>query len=436
MGLCESCQAQTGQVGSSKAAPKEKAIYTGPSVWITSNGFESETQWVHFIQQLLKRKGVLAPEDESASVTRQALVTKYADTIKTLKMTYINDASFHRPEHLMAAGRDRTNPKHWFWWDNGMEDMMGLPRENIAMIQILEKPWLFNRAGRLANHDRSEPNVSELDPADEKKYFAALQLTQDAYNALKEKPPQVGAGQAGKKLPGCPASGLSCADELAEVSSALNEKYKDALDRWCTEYIDGSDFICGQGGEVVMLNMAWQCNQVVAGRLVDAVRSNKTVYLGLSASSMVAAKSMEMTGEIEPGWIEAFSAHSKHLNRDHFDENDLDGDGTALNVLGALPLFESPLAMRPHYSEAWEAEVLKKNLEAEKECEHEAGIEIDDEVVAKSNDGVEAALRLLNLISSAGNKQDNPVFVPLRNGRAFEVNIYSNPHREVFTVRN
>jgi len=185
-----------------------------------------------------------------------------------------------------------------------------------------------------------------------------------------------------------------------------------------------------------MLNMAWQCNQVVAGRLVDAVRSNKTVYLGLSASSMVAAKSMEMTGEIEPGWIEAFSAHSKHLNRDHFDENDLDGDGTALNVLGALPLFESPLAMRPHYSEAWEAEVLKKNLEAEKECEHEAGIEIDDEVVAKSNDGVEAALRLLNLISSAGNKQDNPVFVPLRNGRAFEVNIYSNPHREVFTVRN
>ncbi|CAK0839209.1 unnamed protein product [Prorocentrum cordatum] len=126
-----------------------------------------------------------------------------------------------------------------------MEDMMGLPRENITMIQILEKPWLFNRAGRLANDDKSEPNVSELDPADEKKYFAALQLTQDAYAALKERPPQVGTGQAGKKLRGCPASRLNCADALAEVSAALKEKYTEALDRWCTEYIDGADFICG-----------------------------------------------------------------------------------------------------------------------------------------------------------------------------------------------
>jgi hypothetical protein len=336
----------------------------------------------------------------------------------------------------MAAGRDRKNPKHWFWWDNGMEDMMGLPRENISMIQILEKPWLFNRAGRLANHDRQEPNVAELDPADEKKYYNALKLTQDAYDALKEKPPKVGAGQAGKKLPGCPASGLSCADELAHVSAALNTKYKDALDRWCEEYIDDADFICGQGGEVVMLNMAWQCNQELAGRLVNAVRGNKTVYLGLSASSMVAAKSMEMTGEIEPGWIEAFSADAKHLNRQHFDATDLDGDGTAVNVLGALPLFESPLAMRPHYSEAWEAEVLRKNLEAEAECEKEAGIEISDSLVVKSMDGVETALRLLNEISAAGNDQDNPVFVPLRNGKAFEVNFMSNPYREMFYVRD
>jgi len=428
MGLCESCPA--------KAPPTERIIYTGPSAWITSSGFSTDTQWVAFMQTLLKRRGVLEPEDEAASVTRKALVTKYADTIKTLKMTYINDASFHRPEHLMAAGRDRSNPKHWFWWDNGMEDMMGLPRENITMIQILMKPWLFNRAGRLANHDRQEPNVAELGPDDDKNYFAALQLTQDAYDALKEAPPKVGAGQAGHKLPGCPASGLSCADELAGISSALNSKYKDALDRWCAEYIDDADFICGQGGEVVMLNMAWQCNQDVAARLVSAVRDNKTVYLGLSASSMVAAKSMEMTGEIEPGWIEAFSANSKYLHRGNFDATDLDGDGTAVNVLGALPLFESPLAMRPHYSEAWEAEVLRKNLEAEAECEKEAGIEIDDEVVAKSNDGVEAALKLLNIISAHGNDQDNPVFVPLRNGRAFEVNFYSNPHKEVFYVRN
>merc|ERR1712232_142136 len=54
---------------------------------------------------------------------------------------------------------------------------------------------------------------------------------------------------------GCPASGKSCADELAEISTALNEKYKDALDKWCTENIDTADIIVGQGGEVVMLNM-------------------------------------------------------------------------------------------------------------------------------------------------------------------------------------
>merc|ERR1712083_707275 len=67
---------------------------------------------------------------------------------------------------------------------------------------------------------------------------------------------------------------------------------KDALDKWCTENIDTADIIVGQGGEVVMLNMAWQCNQAVASRLVNAVRANGPVYAGLSASTMVAAKSM------------------------------------------------------------------------------------------------------------------------------------------------
>merc|ERR1712232_1232174 len=178
---------------------------------------------------------------------------------------------------------------------------------------------------------------------------------------------------------GCPASGKSCADELAEISTALNEKYKDALDKWCTENIDTADIIVGQGGEVVMLNMAWQCNQAVASRLVNTVRANGPVYAGLSASTMVAAKSMEMTGEIQPGWIEAFAADQKYLSRKHFDENDLDGDGTQLQHLGSLPLLEAPIAMRPHYTPSWEEEVLRMNLIAEKEFEDEQGIEIDDE---------------------------------------------------------
>lgn len=419
------------------AAPGEGRVYTGPSAWLTSNGFATDTQWVKFIQNVLARKGVLAPEDASEFATREALIAKYKDTIATLKVTYINDASFHRPPANMAKGRDRENPKRWFWWDIGMEDMMGIPADNITMIQILEKPWLFNRPGRLANYKKQEPNVEGLDPEDEKKYYAALQLTQAAYDALKESPPQVGAGQAGGSLPGCPTSGVSCANELAEISTALNLKYAAAVDKWCTEYIDGADFICGQGGEVVMLNMAWQCNQTIASRLVDAVRANKTVYLGLSASTMVTAKSMEMTGEIEPGWIEAFAADSKYLSRKQFNVNDLDADGTKLNVLGALPMFESPWASRPHYNESWEAEVLKKNLLAEKEFEKETGIEIDDALVANSQKGVEVALRLLNKISAAASDQDNPVFIPMRNGKAVEINFYTDPkYKEVWNVRD
>merc|ERR1719164_242469 len=97
-----------------------------------------------------------------------------------------------------------------------------------------------------------------------------------------------------------------------------------------------------------------------------------------------------MTGEIQPGWIEAFAADAKYLAADkQFNVNDLDGDGIKANVLGALPLLEAPIAMRPHYSPAWEDAVHAKNLIAEKEFEKETGIEIPDELVRDSNHGCE-----------------------------------------------
>merc|ERR1712087_817068 len=120
----------------------------------------------------------------------------------------------------------------------------------------------------------------------------------------------------------------------------------------------------------------------------------------------------------EPGWIEAFATDPKYLCREQFSENDLDGDGTSLNVLGALPLLESPIAMRPHYSKAWESEVLRKNLLAEQEFEQDTGFDIDDRLVTNSKNGVAVALKLLNLISAAGSDQDCPVFVPLHDGDA------------------
>jgi len=404
----------------------------GPTVYLTSTGFVTETQWTRFIQVILHRRGVLKVEDSLRNVSRELLVEKYKSELRQLKVLYINDASYHRPAEKIIPSRTGDGkvgqnghcgrgPGTEFWWDQGVEDLMGVPKENIKMIQLFEKPWLFNRPGRDGNCDLSQPNVAELDPADEEEYFKALQLTKDAYDALKEAEPKVGAGQAGGSLPGCPASGLSCANELAEISVKLNEKYAAALDKWCTENIDGADIIVGEGGEVVMLNLAWQVNQAIAERLVRAVRTNRTVYAGLSASTMVCAKSMEMTREIQPGWIEAFAADKKYLSDNHFDVNDLDEDGIKSNVLGALALLEAPIAMRPHYTDSWAAEVLKKNLEAEKEFEKETGIDIPDDLVRSSNDGCEVGCELLSFVSKFAKDQDRPIFVPIRDGKCIEV---------------
>jgi len=103
-----------------------------------------------------------------------------------------------------------------------------------------------------------------------------------------------------------------------------------------------------------------------------------------------------------------------------FNRKDLNSTGIECNVLGTLPLFESPMAMRPHYNESWEAEVLKKNLLAEQEYEKETGKLIDDSLVSSSNEGCEKALRLLNIIAEHGAEQDQPVFVCMRNDRAIE----------------
>ena len=103
----------------------------------------------------------------------------------------------------------------------------------------------------------------------------------------------------------------------------------------------------------------------------------------------------------------------------------MDAEEAAWKVAGEGPPTEfSPLsANRPHYSEAWEAQVLAKNLLAEKEFEEETGIEIDDDLVRDSNHGCEVGCELLTLISQHAEDQDRPVFVPIRNGKVIEVNI-------------
>jgi hypothetical protein len=419
---------------STKDNHKEDTIHIGPSAWLTSNGFHSDTQWVRFLQSMLARRKVLLQEDASPLISREELIRKYSAEIARLKVTYINDSNFHRDENMVNDAKEK---REWFFWDNELHAMLGIPKENITMIQILEKPWLFNRPGRKANYQPQEPNVKELDPEDEGRYYAALQLTQVAFKALHDRnPPLVGAGQAGRGLPGCPASGRSCANELAEISRELNEKYTNAFEKWCQEYIDGADLICGQGGEVVLLNMAWGCNQILASRLATSVLKNNVVYIGMSASTMVTAQSIEMSNEVQPGWIEAFAVDQKFLLRNqNFLLRDLNEEGTPVCMLGTLPLFQSPFAIRPHYTAAWEEKVLEMNLLAEKEFEEETGEEIDDTLVRDSNCGVNIALRLLNSISKHALDQEHPVFVPMRDGVAVEVNYHANPYTEVFYVR-
>merc|ERR1719198_927177 len=159
----------------------------GPTVYLTSTGLVTESQWIRFIQVILHRRGVLKVEDSLPIVTRDGLVKKYAAEISKLKVLYINDASYRRPTEMMVAGRagdgkvgENGNigrgPGSWLFWDQALEDKMGIPPQNITMIQLLEKPWLFNRPGRDANYAPSKPDVAELDPADEEAYYKAPQL--------------------------------------------------------------------------------------------------------------------------------------------------------------------------------------------------------------------------------------------------------------------
>lgn len=133
----------------------------------------------------------------------------------------------------------------------------------------------------------------------------------------------------------------------------------------------------------------------------------------------VSCKSMEMTGEILPGSLENFSVDSKYLINT-FDPIDLDEDGIDSHVLGMLPLFKSPIAMRPHFTEAWAAQILEKNKLAEAEFEREMQIEVDDEIVADSSKGLHVSLNLLNIISANMAEQDNPVYIAMRDGQAIE----------------
>ena len=120
---------------------------------------------------------------------------------------------------------------------------------------------------------------------------------------------------------------------------------------------------------MVIVNLAYQLNRAVADKMSKLIHDGGPVYVGRSAGTMIVAKSMEMTAETKPGWLENFSDPSTYKHGSMFNANDLDGEGVELSVMGALRLFESPFAMRPHFDvEAHAHLVLEKNKAAEAEC--------------------------------------------------------------------
>ena len=146
---------------------------------------------------------------------------------------------------------------------------------------------------------------------------------------------------------------------------------------------------------------------------------------------MVLAKSMEMTGDIQPGWLEAFAAPESYLKK-RFEKlggrsaNDLDDDGVSIDVLGALPMVQSPFAMRPHMAnnaKGFTKAILEKNQAAAAEFEAETGKDVSDSLVVASRDDIVPALKLLNEVAANAKEQDKPIFLPLWDGQVVVMTI-------------
>jgi len=391
------------------SALEQKSVAT---TWLTSNGLTSETLRCAFVKTMLKRKGVFDKGDEEA--TLPALVEKYKATLGSLKVLHLNDSLFHRNSDVIRQWRvDHAI----YFWDVELAETMGFDRANITTIQVLEKPWLFDRPGDDGMYAPQSPGVPH-EAEEEAEYYEKLARTQEAYDGLKRDPPA---------MPLLSANGLNCADELAAVSVRLDTKYHEALKAWADKTFADVDIVCGQGGEVVLLNMTYQLNRAFCKELVGAVHANKVLYISVSAGTMVTAKSMEMTGEIKPGWIEAFACDEKYIAMEGlYSQKRLNMEGIDSHVYGALPLFASPIALRPHYTPAWEAEVARKNGLAVAEFEEAmkrklyGAKHVDADMVEKSKDGCDGAMRLLNVISLNAKDQDRPVFIPIHDGRAIQ----------------
>jgi len=369
-----------------------------PTVWMTSSGLPSDQCKQLFVQTILKRRGVFDVTDDKTDdkLTLSELVAKYKATLATCKHVHVMDALYFRDHTTLFL--DRQKDDHFFW-DDELVRTCGFKKENVKTICMLTKPWLFNHPGTPGLFDPQKPN-SGVTAEEEAGYFAKLKQMSEAYAALTSEPQQ--------PVPVLPSE-QSCADELAEVSSSLNRKYKFALDEWCLKTLKEADIVTGQGGDFMSLNLAFQINLSVARNLIANVRSGNIMYAAHSAGTMCMAKSIEITNQIGPGWLEAFSCSQLFLTLDGvmLDEHDLDGDGNAPNVLGALPMFGCMFTMRPQTT--CSPVHMFTTVDGDTKDRPTPSL--------RALQDLDNALKLLNNVGQDLLKdQDRPVFLPLDDG--------------------
>jgi len=397
------------------------------SVWLTSNGIETEALETQFVHLLLARRGV----EYDASMNGAELVKVHAAALAELKVLVINDSIYHRPKERMDKAR-ADGPSGF--WDLKFPACAGIKRENITVVQGFRKPWLFGCAEVEGQCDSCEPPPEgQVDAADRAKYFEALQATQDAYDA----------SVAGAPLPTLP-SGLNQADALCAASHALDTKYTALLDTWLAANVLSADVIAGAGGEIVLVNLMYVANQPLATSIADRVRSGRALYIGRSAGTMTASKSMELTGDLKHAPLRAFGPSARYLVSTHHSVSDTNNEGVDTRVLGGLPLINSPLAMRPHMCTAtWSAAVAAENRAAEDDFEQETGLEMPDHLAPRSGASAAAALEMLNVIGrgraaaavdAPGEAQDHPVFVALFDRQVIACKFVGERRQEQFRL--
>ena len=92
---------------------------------------------------------------------------------------------------------------------------------------------------------------------------------------------------------------------MRKESLRLNDVHKKELSDFLAK-LATYDLICGNGGDVVISNFALKINPQVTRKMKELIRSGRTAYMGRSAGSMVATKTMRLSGEVTDDFAAIF----------------------------------------------------------------------------------------------------------------------------------